>query len=329
MFQQKRACERAGSSRQSTRSMWLIGAGASEPRCGAGEVVLVDPARLGAVQVEEARARLAEVAGHGRQERAGADDVAARPLALEALPEPEQRRARGRRARPPPRSGRPGRPSPPRPTPACSPRAAARARPSRPCARRGSPRRRAPRGRATCRSANARAASLPGNGCRWRSAASAVGVRTGSTTTTRAGDSGSQCSWACGAEAEGFAPQTRMQAESRAVSGSKPTSRGAVDVLERDVPGLVADRVRVDLGRAEPVEEPQREEVGEEREGARVVGVQDGVRRPRPPRCAGGARRSHRAPRPRRRARTGPRPSAPTRRSGRVSRASGSRKAPL
>ena len=54
--------------------------------------------------------------------------------------------------------------------------------------------------------------------------------------------------------------------------------RGAVHVLERDVPGLVADRVRVDLGRAESVEEAQRKEVGEEREGARVVGVQDCVR---------------------------------------------------
>jgi hypothetical protein len=44
------------------------------------------------------------------------------------------------------------------------------------------------------------------------------------------------------------------------------------------VSGLVADRVRVDLGRAQPVEEPQREEVGEEREGAGVVSVQDRVR---------------------------------------------------
>jgi hypothetical protein len=40
---------------------------------------------------------------------------------------------------------------------------------------------------------------------------------------------------------------------------------------------LVADRVRIDLRRPEPVEEPEREEVAEEREGARVVGVQDRV----------------------------------------------------
>ena len=70
--------------------------------------------------------------------------------------------------------------------------------------------------------ANARAASLPGNGCRCRSAAAAVGVLTGSTTITEAGDSGSQWSFAWGADAEGFAPQTSMQAESRAVRGSKP-----------------------------------------------------------------------------------------------------------
>jgi hypothetical protein len=52
---------------------------------------------------------------------------------------------------------------------------------------------------------------------------------------------------------------------------------GAVHVLERDVSGLVADRVRIDLGRPESVEETQRKEVGEEREGACVMGIQDRV----------------------------------------------------
>ena len=33
----------------------------------------------------------------------------------------------------------------------------------------------------------------------------------------------SQCSWACGPEAEGLAPHTTMQAASRAVRGSKPS----------------------------------------------------------------------------------------------------------
>src|SRR5205807_1340019 len=57
-----------------------------------------------------------------------------------------------------------------------------------------------------------------------RSASRAVGVRTGSTTITWAGDSGSQCSCWCGADAEGLAPHTTMQAESRAVRGSKPST---------------------------------------------------------------------------------------------------------
>ena len=51
--------------------------------------------------------------------------------------------------------------------------------------------------------------------------------------------------------------------------------RGPEDVLECNVPGLVADRVRVDLGRPETVEEAQGEEVAEKRERPRVVGVQD------------------------------------------------------
>ena len=57
------------------------------------EIVLVDPARLGPVQVEESGARLAQVARQGGQERAGSHDVPAGPLPLEALAEPEKRRA--------------------------------------------------------------------------------------------------------------------------------------------------------------------------------------------------------------------------------------------
>jgi hypothetical protein len=52
----------------------------------------------------------------------------------------------------------------------------------------------------------------------------------------------------------------------------------AVDVVERDVTGLVANRVRVDLGRAEAVEEALREVVAEQRERAGVVGVENRVR---------------------------------------------------
>ena len=66
----------------------------------------------------------------------------------------------------------------------------------------------------------------------------------------------------------------------RVASGQRVEAheRGAVHVLERHVPGLVADRVRVDLGGPEPVEEAEREEVRQEREGAGVVRVQDRVR---------------------------------------------------
>src|SRR5258708_37777159 len=60
-------------------------------------------------------------------------------------------------------------------------------------------------------------------------------------------------------------------------SGSRIESNqgGAVHVLERDMTGLVADRVRIDLGRTQTAKEAQREEVAEERERAGVVGVQD------------------------------------------------------
>ena len=43
-------------------------------------------------------------------------------------------------------------------------------------------------------------------------------------TSLRAGDSGSQCLCACGAEADGLQPQMTMQRASRAVRGSKPAS---------------------------------------------------------------------------------------------------------
>ena len=74
--------------------------------------------------------------------------------------------------------------------------------------------------RMTWSRAKASAASVPGNGWRCRSATLAVPVRMGSTAILVPGASPSQCSWACGAEADGLAPQTMMQAASRAVRGS-------------------------------------------------------------------------------------------------------------
>ena len=94
------------------------------------------------------------------------------------------------------------------------------------------------------------------------SACAAVGVRIGSITTTSPRASRSQCSCACGALADGFAPQTTMQAAlGRGLRGSKPVLARAVDVVERDVAGVVADGVRLDLGRAQAVEEALRERV--------------------------------------------------------------------
>ena len=145
---------------------------------------------------------------------------------------------------------------------------------------------------------------------------SAVAVRIGSTTTTCPGASDSQCSKACGADADGIgAPDDDAGGVCRR-SRVEPALGRPVDVVEGDVTGQVADGVGVDLGRAEPVEEAHREGVGEQRERAGVVGVEDRLRplggvdlaEPR------GDRR--RWPRPRRPARRSPAPLGPLRRSG-------------
>ena len=220
--------------------------------------------------------RPAEVARHGRQERAGADHVAAGPLALEALPEPEERGASavelgglldqsGRHAR------------------GCL----------------------APRGSARFEQ---RLELLP---------ADRVGADEALVDEPLAGDDVQEGEGECGVAAgerlevevggrgrrgphrvDDDHPRRRLRQP--VVVGVRRRSRGiraphedaggvtrgrrveaderrAVHVLERDVAGLVADRVGVDLRRSEPVEEAQREEVGEEREGSRVVRVQDRV----------------------------------------------------
>ena len=53
---------------------------------------MVDAARIAAVEVQESRARSSDVSRQRRQHRDGAHDVAATRLALEALAHPEQRR---------------------------------------------------------------------------------------------------------------------------------------------------------------------------------------------------------------------------------------------
>ena len=250
----------------------------SELRCG--EVGLVDPAGLGPVQVEKARARLAEVARDGRQERARANDVAAGSLALEALSEPQQRRALaielrglldqvGRDAR---RSLAPCR------------RAAGELRFQLVPADRVRP--------------DEVSIDEPVAGDHVQEGKGQGGVAAGERLEMEIGRFGRRGSHGVDHDHPGrrfrqpvVVCVRRRSRRIRApdenaggVAGSQwieADKGGAVHVLERDVPGLVADRVRVDLGRAQPVEEPKRKGVGEERERARVVGVQDRV-------CAGG-----------------------------------------
>ena len=132
---------------------------------------------------------------------------------------------------------------------------------------------------------NASAASLPGNRRRCRSACLAVSVASGSTTITRPGASGSQCSCWCGARGGRVGSPDEDRGGVGRGAGVESLERGPVDVTESDVSRLVANRVRVDLGRAEPVEETQREVIPDHPEGAGVVGIQDRLaaapRRPR------------------------------------------------
>ena len=64
----------------------------------------------------------------------------------------------------------------------------------------------------------------------------------------------------------------------RGASRVKTIQRRPVQVLQRDMPRLVADRVGVDLAGAEPAQEPIREVVAKQRERAGVVGTEDCVR---------------------------------------------------
>ena len=59
------------------------------------------------------------------------------------------------------------------------------------------------------------------------------------------------------------------------VRGSKPRVEFSVHQLQRNVPCLVAHRIGVDLGRADPIEEPQGKRAGDQRAGSGVVGLQD------------------------------------------------------
>ena len=223
MFQQKRARAFAGSSSVAARSIWLTLRSGSRRSCGAVMRLAVDALAAAAVEVIEAGAGLADIAGHRRQQRAGAHDVAAHGLPLQPLAEPQQRRPAAVAARRLLDQPRRHAGLPLRPRPACRPPASARPRPSRRvCAARNVAveqplagdahaawRRRA---RRRCRG-TAADGGRPPRPSPWR---------TGSTTILVPRASLSQCLWACGAEADGLAPHTSMQAASRALRGSKP-----------------------------------------------------------------------------------------------------------
>ena len=93
MFQHTSARLRSGSASTAARSIWLTDSGAPGPARSDPRAVEVDPARVAAVEVEEARSRDGDVAGQRRQHPDRAHDVAAARLTLESLAHPQQRRA--------------------------------------------------------------------------------------------------------------------------------------------------------------------------------------------------------------------------------------------
>ena len=225
---------------------------------GARDVVAVHPARVPSVQVEEAGAWLAEIPGRRRQERARAHRVAAVALPLEALAEPEERgpvrvdvrrlldqrrRDAGRVLAP---CGRTGSELGLELLPADGVRgeeaAVEQPVPADHVQEREGERRVASRERlqmeigGRCRVGPDRVDD--DHRARGLGEPVLVGVRRGG--------------GRVGAPDED-ARRIRGRARVEAVLG------GPVDVLERDVTGLVADRVRIDLGGAEAVEEALRE----------------------------------------------------------------------
>ena len=234
------------------------------------------PLRPAAVEVEQAGAGLAVVPGDRRQQRAGRasrcrpSPAVAAPGRARAAPGPR------RRCAPPPRSTPPARRCGPRPRRGVQgAMAGSSSSPAHgvgveegavgePVANQDVNHREGQRGIA-CR-------GKAGGGCRpARRWGGAPGRRR---SPSPAPPSASACAGG-GAEAEGFAPQTRMLCASRAVRGSKPITEGADRVVERNVAGHVAHGVGLHLAGAEAAEEAHREGVGDQRAGAGIVGVHD------------------------------------------------------
>ena len=288
-----------------------MGAGGPGSGAAAVEVVAVDAAARRTVQVEEPAPglpRLPVTAGRAQQARITLPPVGWRwspwpsqssdgPAAVEPRGLLDQRgRHAGDRLAPGRRAVGSSGSSSSQPT-VCAARKPSSTSPSRP---------------STCSSAKARAASLPGNGCRCRSAASAVSVRIGSTTIVVPRSFGQPV--LVGVRSRGRrvrSPDERCRPHRGAVRGSKPVERRPVDVVQGDVPGLVADRCPGSTSVApRRWKKRMREGVGEQRERAGVVGVEDRVRARRRDDLLKPAGDLGDRLVPRARARIGPRPSA-------------------
>ena len=238
-----------------------------------------------------------------------AHDVAAARLALQALAHPEQRRPAPVGARDVLDETRRHARAAPRPRPACTARAAARARRSRARTRARRRRRRGRRGgsRAPSRTrARRRCRAAAADRCR---PPPPVGVRIGSITITSPRRLAQPVVVLMRRARRGVrAPHDDAGRLGGRLRVEALLAR-AVDVGERDVPGVVADGVGLDLGRPEAVEEALREGRVDERARARVVRVED-ARRAVLAAIAPAARRSPRSPPASRPARTAARPSA-------------------
>ena len=190
-----------------------------------GEVVLVDPPVSAAVEIQQTGAGLAQIARRGRQDRDGANRVATARLALEALPDPEQRRTR--RIQPGRLLDQLGGHAGDALTPARRAlRSSAGSSSSKPI---GAPRDQLAIAQSLaadpCRAARTRAPRrCPGTAAGADRPRGRSGSAPGRRRSPAPGASGSHCSCWWGAEADGLAPHTRMHFASRAVRGSKPSS---------------------------------------------------------------------------------------------------------
>ena len=275
------------------------------------------------IEVQEPGARFAQIAGHRRQQGAGADHIAPRPLALQRLPEPQQRR------------------------PPAVEMGGLLDEPGGHAGRRLAP------GRGAVREQGFKL--LPADGVRGDevmvdeavapedveegkgqggiAAGKGLEVEIGRLRRGRA--DGIDHHHLAGRLAQPVLVGVRRRGrgiraphhDACRVTGRarvEAVQARPVDIIQRHLAGHVADRVGDDLGGAEAVEEAHREEEGEERDGAGVMGVDDGVR-------PGGRwiclKRSAMAARAASHETGSKRPSpfGPTRRSGRVRRACGSR----